>query len=516
MARCPYCLKEIERDKICYYIKKRGGYEAADRKMRDFLTRSGGDASGSDPFWRFWTNYNDEKNARIASERVVKTQEEILRMKALLTRRNASDAKKQPADWQPGAAAELSLEGPAAPEGTTDCEIREKNQGLYYDFEFLENGQRLAVSRPACGSCHNVIPEEIFRMPLIKIALAGSREAGKTCLLLSWFNSLDDAYGKLNRDPNRIEFRSLQWDDAGIVDSFDTMLREFKKRICPDPTKQRFIPPSFMQVSYQTKDGKHQAILGLYDAAGEIIVSSKRGAALVEYMPHMDGIIYLVDPGETTLSVGKRDIFHKIEQGYAMLYEDAKVLDKPQQRSIQSAAVRSETLEEVIEGVISKAAERHNVRTLLDRQSIAVLNALKNYVPDDDLKEMEIALAVCKCDKLKGLQDVTQYDTGGLFFDEDKETDPDIRASMRLMRDRGLRKFFEDKVFNLERFEGTFRSCSLHMIAALGCEAKLEEVGEDESRGPEKRTVLQGDYKPIRAEEPLIDLIRRIVRNQNL
>ena len=89
------------------------------------------------------------------------------------------------------------------------------------------------------------IPEEIFELPLIKIALAASKSGGKTCMALSWFRTLNDARGKgLNSHVSQMDFISMLQDHLGTEDDFGTMLQKFnRENICPGGTHKQFIPP---------------------------------------------------------------------------------------------------------------------------------------------------------------------------------------------------------------------------------------------------------------------------------
>ena len=96
----------------------------------------------------------------------------------------------------------------------------------------IKPGQRIAITYPVCPSCYNRIPEEIFELPLIKIALAASKSGGKTCMALSWFRTLNDARGKgLNSHVSQMDFISMLQDHLGMEDDFGKCSRNLIGKI---------------------------------------------------------------------------------------------------------------------------------------------------------------------------------------------------------------------------------------------------------------------------------------------
>lgn len=55
--------------------------------------------------------------------------------------------------------------------------------------------------------------------------------------------------------------------------------------------------------------------------------------------------------------------------------------------------------------------------------------------------------------------------------------------NLRNMRNLAIRKLFEEKIFNMQIFDNVFKSCSLHMIAALGCPAEVPADSEKKMIG---------------------------------
>ncbi len=510
---CPYCMARLNETDILYYLKCQvslGGI--IDEGLRKFLTPDSLPQE-EDRFWQFWFGRENVLNAGYSNKRVIRTRTQILDLKTVFEKRTGEGESQT---WQPGQNLGSRLEDveEEASGRRSSCEIQQlkKSPDCY---GFFENGYQVAVSMPACPSCRNVLPEEIFNMPVIRIALAAGPTAGKTCLLLSWFRSLDRPFGGLNGDPVNMSFDSLEKEDAGIPAYFDTMLKDFKDHnICPDGTKEWFIPPVFMKVNFgagQAGSGISRALLGIYDAAGEVISYGKSGSLLIRYMAHMDGIIYLVDPDTIGISQGQSSVQRLIRSREADLFKGARVLDDPAQADLQAARPKSMTLGQLLQEKLGSSDEEENERRTREAQSIQVLVALKNYVPDEILRRQHAALAISKCDLLQDNAEVAAYDNGGLFFrEEDPRMDRQKAAAFRAMRRQGLNSFFREKVFNLALFDQAFRDYSLHLIAPLGCGTRLEEPkGKDKDL--RKVTVMTGDYKPIRIEEPLIDLISRIM-----
>ena len=93
-------------------------------------------------------------------------------------------------------------------------------------------------------------------------------------------------------------------DHLGMEDDFGKMLQKFnRENICPGGTHKQFIPPIFLKMNWHGKQ-ERQALVGIYDAAGEVITESQRDAELVYYMKYMDGVIYMIEPDRTGLKKG--------------------------------------------------------------------------------------------------------------------------------------------------------------------------------------------------------------------
>ena len=72
-----------------------------------------------------------------------------------------------------------------------------------------------------------------------------------------------------------------------MEDDFGKMLQKFnRENICPGGTHKQFIPPIFLKMNWHGKQ-ERQALVGIYDAAGEVITESQRDAELVYYMKYM-------------------------------------------------------------------------------------------------------------------------------------------------------------------------------------------------------------------------------------
>ena len=507
--RCPYCLSSIKKDDRCYYIKCRD-YEPVHPDLADFLKKKTRDEIMGDPFYQQWMAFGDEEIASTAGQRIVKTEREILAFKAQVESAVNLPAAGQGGRPRPGEAAGqdlMALDRPRQPRQASDVTVEITAKKDFDIYTFKEGRTVVADTIPACANCYNVIPEDLFELPLITIALAASSEAGKTCLLLTWFLGLEALKG-LNDNSEGMYFQSLQWEETGFQQSkgLQEMINDLNKGICPELTRQHFIPPAFMKVKLDRQGVRNSLILGIYDAAGETLANALRGNERVSYMSHMDGIIYLVDPDETLLTVGHGELRRRILREYQKFYgEKARVLDRNGQSAVQSAEHKTETLETVLRRQLT-GQDILDTDVLLKAHATRILNAMQKYA-GDHLRNMDLALALSKCDMLKDNDEVLSYDMGGYFFSDDPEPeDAGARDSQQDFLNTSLNQLFSEKVCDLRHFENEFRSVSLHMIAPLGCSAGLKEIPE---RG--RVTMLRGNYKPIRTNDPLIDLLKRLV-----
>ena len=106
-----------------------------------------------------------------------------------------------------------------------------------------------------------------------------------------------------------------------------------------------------------------------------------------------------------------------------------------------------------------------DMKIFRENSAMEVLTALRSYVEDMKLQQMHVALAISKCDELRSNREIAEYNKGNLFFMDEEKVDNNLRN----MRNLAIRKLFEEKIFNMQIFDNVFKSCSLHMIAALGC-----------------------------------------------
>ena len=513
---CPYCMEPLDRQKIKFYLKQEK--EPISSKLEAFL-KPERIRQEENPFYRFWNSYGRKIDAKTLETRIVKSREEMDKAQAFFAadadkisrRAGQEEAFSLPDETemiQPGQSAGKRLDGEDA-SSQIICEIkREQMADGVPKYTIREDGQRIALTKVVCPECYNVLPEEIFRLPLIKIALAANKFGGKTCMALSLFRTLNspDRVG-LNSHNELMDFVSMLEANRGMDDEFGEMLKEFReKNICPEPTGQRFIPPVFLKLHWRGKREK-EAIVGIYDAAGEILTGSIRDSELVYYMSYMDGIIYMIEPDKTGIRAGLTSKYLFFGDDSEPFYKNARLLEPGEQMAVQSEDSRRVTLEAVMEQQ-SRDPEDGGMSAVRKNASLEVQTALRSYVDDDRLKEMHVALTISKCDELKGNKEIEEYNSGGLLFRDEREMDPDLDS----MREDQLFRLFNEKVFNLQFFENVFKSYSLHMIAALGCPTEVPKKDGQETSGEMRGTQLikprlKGDFSPIRVEEPLLKLI---------
>lgn len=532
-CECPYCLEPITSDKVQFFIRK-PETDPENSRMWAFL-KPARETSSENKFANWWRGYGREIPADILQKRIIKSRDEIVKEQGYLaaeaekirngeigtgkTQESGKGGRIQPGSKSSG---DLGKSGKNSVIG--EIRERKKEAGQVMPvYEFYEDGRRIAVTKLACPSCNNLLPDEMFNpdIPVIKIALAASQSGGKTCLALSWFRTLIDKPlgGGLNSHARQMDFMSMLEEDFGFEadDEFSKMLKEFMKLdICPPATNEYYIPPIFLLMKWH-QGSERKAIIGIYDAAGETITGALRGGKLVDYMSHMDGIIYLIEPAKAGLKSAQSNSLLFIEKGREKFYKNSetgekiRMLDPSEQMRMQSTNRRTETLEKILaRNLVGESAAR-------DNRSLEVLVGLQRYVNDAKLKKIPVALTLSKCDELKDNSEIAVYDEGNLFLDKG-EGDTDInRNTKNKLRNDNLERLFGEKIFNLDHLKSVFKSCSYHMIAALGCPSEVmeEEIekakrqGKDEAKINKKKlkSRLTGQYSPIRVEEPLLKLI---------
>lgn len=267
---------------------------------------------------------------------------------------------------------------------------------------------------------------------------------------------------------------------------------------CPGGTNKQFIPPIFLKMNWHGRQ-ERQALIGIYDAAGEVITESQRDAELVHYMEYMDGVIYLIEPDRTGLNRGLTNQYLCMRNDdIETYYQNARILSPEEQSDVQIRNLRKETLAQIMN------VRQGDTSILRENSAMEVLTALRSYVEDTRLQQMNVALAISKCDELRSNHEMAEYNIGNLFFMDEGQLDNNQRS----MRNIAIQRLFEERIFNMQIFTNVFRSCSVHMIAALGCPAEVPDGSEERGEWEESReSKLTGDFNPIRVEEPLLELI---------
>ena len=262
---CPYCMSELDINKIKYYVKVEN--EPSQPKLKAFLAVNREDRH----FYNFWSRYNRKLSPETLEKRIVKSLEEMENERARLAADAEQYERRMAAKNHSGENDEEIRPGQGIDNTLSDvpsdhfvvCEIiKEMKNRKPTQFTIREDGQRIAITYPVCPSCYNRIPEEIFELPLIKIALAASKSGGKTCMALSWFRTLNDARGKgLNSHVSQMDFISMLQDHLGMEDDFGKMLQKFnRENICPGGTHKQFIPPIFLKMNWHGKQDRKSVV----------------------------------------------------------------------------------------------------------------------------------------------------------------------------------------------------------------------------------------------------------------
>ena len=167
---CPYCMSELDINKIKYYVKVEN--EPSQPKLKAFLAVNKEDRH----FYNFWSRYNRKLSPETLEKRIVKSLEEMENERARLAADAEQYERRMAAKNHSGENDEEIRPGQGIDNTLSDvpsdhfvvCEIiKEMKNRKPTQFTIREDGQRIAITYPVCPSCYNRIPEEIFELPLI-------------------------------------------------------------------------------------------------------------------------------------------------------------------------------------------------------------------------------------------------------------------------------------------------------------------------------------------------------------
>ena len=164
-CRCPYCMSELDINKIKYYVKVEN--EPSQPKLKAFLAVNREDRH----FYNFWSRYNRKLSPETLEKRIVKSLEEMENERARLAADAEQYERRMAAKNHSGENDEEIRPGQGIDNTLSDvpsdhfvvCEIiKEMKNRKPTQFTIREDGQRIAITYPVCPSCYNRIPEEIF------------------------------------------------------------------------------------------------------------------------------------------------------------------------------------------------------------------------------------------------------------------------------------------------------------------------------------------------------------------
>lgn len=398
----------------------------------------------------------------------------------------------------------------------TNSIIKEKNEELLlaklepiekkYDptskgYELTIKGGSIVIvtNTMLCPHCHNVLPQNFWNYDMYRVGLAGSVAAGKTVFLSTL---MINGFRVLNRDT--LFVRNAHGDSMDSnkmeMERIAELLR--REQICPDPTNKAFMPPIYLEIAYKNEECNKTFLLAIYDVAGEMIRRGA-GAGKTTFARHMDGIICFTDPSAMLLD---QPIPLKKSLDEGKILAECRLLTKEEQIAVQRKS--NEEGKKIMYHSSNMVTAEEDEDFLYERRLDTILDSIRTGIGDNQLKNINIALTIAKCDLLEDLEEIKEVVGHSLLFQREELHRGWINQDHHLLRQYVLDKVFEQKVFHLQRNLAEYKSSALFCISALGCETHQVEQ--------QQMIVTKAVRKidPIRVEEPLMWLLMKYMKER--
>ena len=368
-----------------------------------------------------------------------------------------------------------------------DMEITEKPAGSK-TYSIAVDGIEVMKAYPCCPRCNTMLPLEWFRAEdFCGISMLALVHGGKSTMSLS---IIGNNFERLRTPGDGIVFSPAQKKSTDVFyrETCRDAERMIREKVYPIGTEPVYVHPIFVNMDYKG----HRMVIGLYDVSGETMMEADSMNSLVSHLKHMSAHIYLIDPKDMKITL--EDTKSNGEE-----IRDCKVLDIEAQGELQRNS-RGKT-------VAASSLVRTKKHTQTKKRNTGPFSLFYKIVDllDESGEIGEIrtrqhmAFSVIKSDLLEAAPEIHELPHHDLLF-ERPECWELWDEDRNLMRVDVVRKVFDKCVMDramMDRLAAHFGTVSWHCVSATGC------AGEGK---------LEGDYDPIRVEEPLIECIKAKIK----
>ena len=260
LCKCPYCFKLFSTENVHFktesvvdqsYIDAADLSEEEEEKMKKYL------ATPDARFNEFWEQYGGAPQSVDDGE---------------------------PTYWNEYYNhAVIGFEGSEFAENKPNGEIREQSTGfLKGAVDSLGKETYIRI----CPHCHNPLPFEYGKYPVMFVAVVGITSSGKTVYLSRLLSEIDNFLLKANLTA------------VGMKDEVDAFVKQYKiaknRELPKGNSKHTLTLPLPINVKHNVTDKTFTMIF--YDIAGENCVDPKQMAKYGKFIQNANGIIMIVDP----------------------------------------------------------------------------------------------------------------------------------------------------------------------------------------------------------------------------
>lgn len=187
--------------------------------------------------------------------------------------------------------------------------LQPEQKGHAFGLEKVTNGRVLSISCSArcdmcemmsdtrlCPECHFELSHDVGQVPQRTIAVIGGRSTGKSHYIASVIHALRNEVG----ENFKLAVRMLG-DETQIRWERDFYRPLFERKTVLQPTQPglldaRVKAPLALRITFNNGAWKQAFNISLFDSAGEDMVTSDALKVQARYIPHADGIIFMIDP----------------------------------------------------------------------------------------------------------------------------------------------------------------------------------------------------------------------------
>ncbi len=517
--KCPYCWEELNEQTAEYLLTWRDDSVDVEReyvKLGNLLSacKQSSDQKIEARFGGVWKNYNHttknllfQKNDYILSQQQVQTLIEGLnKSEVRSTRRTQPVVVTENFNFGLEVEHEEIEEEELLVEYTQpEAEPQEKyffkrknsknNSDWQGDISRGAQDAPIAYIRRVCKHCYNLIPDDLYKYPIVNVYLMAVPGSGKTCMMYSLFLNQGN-FNDVNKE--HMKWESIQ--DRRVDKYFDQFykeMRKYEKVKMVDPTSQIFIPPLFLKVTHKEQTKEQTLVLALFDNAGELFRENKNAALFNQKIKNMDALLCIINTEHGDLE--KNAYRMKLEEDdVALICNKCRVLSADEQEEVESSFLEEElTIEEILTRYLNKKLDAYedDRKETMKESGQRIFTNLENYMGgqaemNEIMKDKYLSLVISRTDRLVHSAMILDHEKK-LFFENRMDYFSEIEKQRKLQRDKKMRQWKRDG-FLLDYDLDKFRDVNYHFVAA-------HIDGHD-------------GIHPIRIEEPLVGIVEDFIR----